>query len=70
MINLSQTKYLIEFEPAVSYAIETQRQGRIQRADSIHSKCYVYQLICEESWDIIQKKIIDKKESFDNELIR
>lgn len=69
-INLEKTKYLIEYEPAVGYHVQTQRQGRIQRASSVHAKGVVYQLICNDSWDEIQLKIIDKKEEYDNKLIR
>lgn len=70
MINLSKCKYLIEYDLASSYAIQTQRHGRLERADSIHSTVYVYQLIMEDSWDTIQEKIVSKKESYDNNIIK
>lgn len=69
-VNLSQCKYLIEYDLASSHAIQTQRWGRLERADSIHSTVHVYQLIMTDSWDEIQKKIIDKKEGYDNTLIQ
>lgn len=69
-INLSQCKYLIEIEPAESYAIQTQRHGRLERSDSIHDTVFVYQLICNDSWDEVALKIVSKKEAFDIELIR
>lgn len=69
-INLSKCKYLIEMEPAESYQIQTQRHGRIERADSIHNTVFVYQLLCANSWDEIAMKIVEKKENFDAELIR
>ena len=69
-INLSRCKYLIEYDLANSYAIQTQRHGRLERADSIHSTVYVYQLIMEKSWDEIAAKIIDKKEGYDNNIIK
>lgn len=69
-ISLSKCNYLIEFDLADSYAIQTQRHGRIKRANSIHKTGYVYQIICLDSWDEIQQKIIAKKENYDNELIQ
>ena len=69
-ISLSKCNYLIEYDLADSYAIQTQRHGRIKRANSIHKTGYVYQIICEESWDTIQEKIIAKKENYDNTLIQ
>ena len=69
-LNLSKCKYMIEYELATSYAIQTQRQGRLERADSIHDNVFIYQLIANDSWDTIQEKIIEKKEGFDNNLIK
>jgi ERCC4-related helicase len=69
-LNLSECKYLIEYDLATSYAIQTQRQGRLERADSIHKNVFVYQLIGNDSWDMIQQKIIEKKEGFDNNIIK
>lgn len=69
-LNLSECKYLIEYDLATSYAIQTQRQGRLERADSIHKNVIVYQLIGNDSWDIIQEKIIKKKEGFDSDIIK
>lgn len=69
-INASTSKYLIEMEPADSYLIQTQRRGRIERADSIHDNVIVYQLIAEESYDEIGLKIIEKKEKYDAEIIK
>ena len=63
-LNLSTTKYMIEFELADSAAKQTQRHGRIQRADSIHKNVIVYQLIANESYDEIAKLIVDKKEQY------
>ena len=69
-ISLSKCNYLIEYDLADSYAIQTQRHGRIKRANSIHKTGYVYQIICKDSWDEIQQKIIAKKENYDNVLIQ
>lgn len=69
-LNLSKCKYLIEFDLAESYGIQTQRHGRVERSDSIHETVYVYQLIADESWDNIQQKIIEKKEGYDADLIK
>lgn len=69
-ISLSKCNYLIEYDLADSYAIQTQRHGRIKRANSIHKTGYVYQLICVDSWDEVQQKIIAKKENYDNNLIQ
>ena len=69
-INLSTCKYLIEMEPADSYAYQTQRHGRLERADSIHDTVYAIQLIARESWDEIALKIIQKKEDYDNRIIK
>jgi SNF2 family DNA or RNA helicase len=69
-INLSKCKYVIEMEPAESYAIQTQRQGRVERADSVHDTVFVYQLLANDSWDEIGVKIVAKKENYDTTLIR
>lgn len=68
--NLSKCKYLIEYDLANSYAIQTQRWGRLERADSVHSTVYVYQLIMVNSWDEIQARIVSKKENYDNTIIK
>lgn len=69
-INLSHCKYLIEMELAESYAIQTQRHGRLERADSVHDTVYVIQLICNKSWDEIGLKIVGKKERYDATIIK
>lgn len=69
-VNLRRAKYLIEMEPADSYLIQTQRRGRIERADSIHNTVFVYQLIAEKSYDEISLKIVEKKEKYDAEIIK
>lgn len=69
-LNLSKCKYLIEFDLADSYGIQTQRHGRVERSDSIHDNVFVYQLIADGSWDTIAQKIIEKKEGYDTELIK
>lgn len=66
--NLSRCMYLIEYELADSYAIQTQRHGRLERADSIHSNVFVYQLTVNDSWDDIQYKVINKKSEYHNSL--
>ena len=68
-LNLSLCKYLIEMEPAVSYAIQTQRHGRLERADSVHDTVFVTQLITEGSWDEIMLKSIAKKEKYDGSIV-
>jgi SNF2 family DNA or RNA helicase len=68
--NLSKCQYLIEFDLAESFAVQTQRHGRLERADSIHDNVTVYQLIANNSWDEIQAKIVAKKEGYDTELIK
>lgn len=69
-INMSKCKYLIEYDLATSYAIQTQRHGRLERADSIHDNVFVYQLIALNSWDEIARKIVNKKEGFDDNIIK
>lgn len=69
-LNLGNCKYLIEYDLAISYAIQTQRHGRLERADSVHDNVIVYQLIALNSWDIIQQKIVEKKEGFDEDIIK
>ena len=69
-LNLSSCRYMIEVEPAVSYALQTQRHGRLERADSVHETVFVYQLIMDNSWDIVGQKIIEKKEKFDMEIVK
>ena len=68
--NLSKCKYLCEYEPAISFAVQTQRHGRIERADSIFDNVIVYQLIAKGSWDEIAQKIISKKERYDSAIIK
>lgn len=69
-ISLSKCNYLIEYDLADSYASQTQRHGRIKRANSVHRTGYVFQLIANESYDEIAQKIILKKENYDNILIK
>ena len=68
-INLSKCRYVIEMDLADSYLTQTQRHGRIERADSVHDTVFVYQLIARESWDEIQRKIVDKKQSLQEALV-
>lgn len=68
-INLGTTKYMIEFDLADSAAKQTQRHGRIQRADSIHKNVVVYQLIAKGSYDEIAKKIIEKKARYAEDIL-
>jgi SNF2 family DNA or RNA helicase len=68
-LNLSKTKYLIEYEPAESAAKQTQRRGRIQRADSVHKNVVVFQLIARNSYDEIALKIISKKQNYMTQLL-
>lgn len=69
-LNLSKCKYLIEYDLASSYAIQTQRHGRVERADSVHDNVVAYQFIAHDSWDEVAKKIVEKKEGYDFELIK
>lgn len=69
-ISLGKAKYLIEYEPADSYSIQTQRRGRIERADSVHDTVFVYQLVAEKSYDEIALKVIAKKEKYDAAIIK
>lgn len=69
-VNLRKAKYLIEMEPADSYLIQTQRRGRIERADSVHDTVFVYQLVAEQSYDEIGLKIVEKKERYDSQIIK
>lgn len=68
-LNLSECPLLIEYDLAESYAIQTQRHGRIERADSKARHVQVIQLITENSWDEIQYKIVSKKEAYDATII-
>ncbi len=68
--NASTAQYIIEFDLAESYATQTQRHGRIERADSIHKNVFVYQIIAKNSYDEIQQKIVSKKEAYDSNLIK
>lgn len=68
-LNLSQCDVLIEYDLADSYAIQTQRHGRVERADSIYDHADVIQLIANHSWDEIQHKIVSKKRNYDRSII-
>lgn len=67
--NLSKCKYIIEYDLADSYAIQTQRHGRVERADSVHDNVFVYQLIGNGSYDEVALKIINKKQGYDHEIV-
>lgn len=69
MLNLGSIRYLIEFELADSAAKQTQRHGRIQRADSIHKNVFVFQLITRDSWDEVQWKIVNKKQEYSKKIL-
>ena len=69
-ISLSKCKNLIEYDLADSYANQIQRHGRIKRADSINRISNVYQILLEDSYDIIAQRIINKKERYDAEIIQ
>ena len=69
-VSLSKCKNLIEYDLADSYAGMTQRHGRVKRADSISKVSNVYQIILEESYDEIALKIINKKQRYDNDIIK
>lgn len=69
-VNLSHCGYLVELDLAQSYAVQTQRHGRIERADSVHRTVYVYQLLVEDSYDDIALKIVSKKEKLDQTIIK
>lgn len=69
-LNLGHISHIIEMEPAISYAIQTQRHGRIERADSKYKTVFVTQLIMENSWDEIMLKSIQKKEKYDASIVK
>ena len=69
-VSLSKCKNLIEYDLADSYAGMTQRHGRVKRADSISKVSNIYQIILEESYDEIALKIINKKQQYDNDIIK
>ena len=68
-INLPECSVLIEYDLADSYAIQTQRHGRVERANSQFEHADVIQLIALNSWDEIQFKIVAKKKNYDSSLI-
>lgn len=69
-LNLSTTKYMIEMDLSDSAAKQTQRHGRIQRADSVHNKVIVYQLIVKDSYDdTIALKSIEKKQGYSERIL-
>lgn len=69
-INLSECQYLFEMEPAESYAIQTQRHGRVERADATHDTAYAIQLLTADSWDEKALKGISRKEGYDATIIK
>ena len=69
-VSLSKCKNLIEYDLADSYAGMTQRHGRVKRADSVSRVSNIYQIILEESYDEIALKIINKKQKYDNDIIK
>ena len=69
-ISLSKCKNLIEYDLADSYAAQTQRHGRVRRSDSESKISNIYQIILDNSWDEIMLKIINKKQNYDQEIIK
>ena len=69
-ISLSKCKNLIEYDLADSYAAQTQRHGRVKRADSVSKISNVYQIILDESYDNIAQRIINKKKNYDADIIK
>jgi superfamily II DNA/RNA helicase len=69
-ISLSTCKNLIEYDLAQSAADQIQRHGRVKRADSVSRISNVYQLIVDDSYDTIQQRIIDKKQGYEDEIIK
>lgn len=69
-LNLSECQYLFEMEPAESYAIQTQRHGRVERADATHDTAYAIQLLTLDSWDEKALKGISRKEGYDATIIK
>lgn len=69
-ISLSKCKNLIEYDLADSYANQTQRHGRVKRADSVSRVSNVYQIILDESYDTIAQRIIAKKQNYDSDIIK
>jgi ERCC4-related helicase len=69
-VSLSKCKNLIEYDLADSYAAQTQRHGRVKRADSISKISNVYQIILDESYDNIAQRIIMKKKNYDSDIIK
>jgi ERCC4-related helicase len=69
-ISLSACKNLIEYDLAQSAADQIQRHGRVKRADSVSRISNVYQLIVDDSYDTIQQRIIDKKQGYEDEIIK
>ena len=69
-VSLSKCKNLFEYVLADSYAGMTQRHGRVKRADSVSRVSNIYKIILEESYDEIALKIINKKQQYDNDIIK
>ena len=69
-ISLSKCNNLIEYDLSDSYAGQTQRHGRIKRADSVSKISYVTQILLEGSYDEIQQRIVNKKRNYDQDIIR
>ncbi len=69
-VSLSKCKNLIEYDLADSYASQTQRHGRVKRADSVSKISNIYQIILDESYDIIAQRIIEKKKNYDSDIIK
>ena len=69
-ISLSKCKNLIEYDLADSYADQIQRHGRVKRANSVSKISNVYQMLLEGSYDDIAMRIINKKQKYDNDIIK
>ena len=69
-ISLSKCKNLIEYDLADSYADQIQRHGRVKRANSVSKISNVYQILLEGSYDDIAMRIINKKQKYDNDIIK
>lgn len=64
-VNLQRGKVLINFDLPDNYAIYSQRNGRIRRLGSEHSKIYIFNLIIKDFEEKKFQRLMKQKEIFD-----
>lgn len=69
-LNLQTSRYIIFYSNSYSYNSRIQAEGRIRRVGSKHSKCFVYDILCENTIDELVRDVLRKRESLSNLIMK